>query len=66
MRSTPYRTSSASTKRCDGRDELKPADMLAVQTDIYSEVDQEIGHRLAYAIDHTAGADEPLAARPPT
>jgi penicillin amidase len=34
--------------------------MLAVQTDIYSEVDQEIGHRLAYAIDHTDGVDERL------
>ena len=34
--------------------------MLAVQIDIYSEVDQEIGHRLAYAIDHTPGADDRL------
>jgi penicillin amidase len=34
--------------------------MLAVQTDIYSEVDQEIGHRFAYAIDHTPGADDRL------
>jgi penicillin amidase len=31
--------------------------MLAVQTDIYSEVDQEMGHRFAYAIDHTPGPD---------
>ena len=31
--------------------------MLAVQTDIYSEVDQEMGHRFAYAIDHTPGSD---------
>ncbi len=44
----------------DGRDQLKPADMLAVQTDIYSEVDQELGHRFAYAIDHTPDADEQL------
>jgi len=29
--------------------------MLAAQTDIYSEVDQEMGHRFAYAIDHTPG-----------
>jgi penicillin amidase len=34
--------------------------MLALQTDAYSEVDQEIGHRLAYAIDHTPGADSRL------
>jgi penicillin G amidase len=31
--------------------------MLAVQTDIYSEVDQEMGHRFAYAIDHTPGPE---------
>ncbi len=43
-----------------GRDQLVPKDMLAVQTDIYSEVDQELGHRFAYAIDHAAGADDRL------
>ncbi len=36
-----------------GRDQLTRADMLAVQTDIYSEVDQELAHRFAYAIDQT-------------
>ena len=40
--------------------------MLAVQTDIYSEVDQELGHRFAYAIDHTPGARRAAEARPPT
>jgi penicillin G amidase len=34
--------------------------MLAVQTDIYSEVDQELGQRFAYAIDQTPGADDRL------
>ena len=34
--------------------------MLAVQTDVYSEVDQELAHRFAYAIDHAAGTDERL------
>jgi penicillin amidase len=34
-----------------GRDQLTREDMLAVQTDIYSEVDQELAHRFAYAID---------------
>jgi len=34
--------------------------MLAVQTDIYSEVDQELGQRFAYAIDHTDGVDDRL------
>ena len=39
------------------RDRLTPQDMLAMQTDIYSEVDQEMGHRFAYAIEHTAGSN---------
>ena len=43
-----------------GRDGLTRADMLAVQTDIYSAVDQELAHRFAYAIDHTDGADSRL------
>jgi penicillin amidase len=55
----PYRTERI-YKSLDGRDQLKPADLLAVQTDVYSEVDQEIGHRLAYAIDHTAKTDDRL------
>jgi len=52
----PYRIERI-YKSLDGRDHLTPADMLAVQTDIYSEVDQEMGHRFAYAIDHTPGPD---------
>ena len=52
----PYRIERI-YKSLDGRDHLKPADMLAVQTDIYSEVDQEMGHRFAYAIDHTPGPE---------
>ncbi|WP_263353671.1 penicillin acylase family protein [Acidicapsa acidisoli] len=36
-----------------GRDKLTREDMLPVQTDIYSEVDQELAHRFAYAIDQT-------------
>jgi penicillin amidase len=48
----PYRIERI-YKSLDGRDHLTAADMLAVQTDIYSEVDQEMGHRFAYAIDHT-------------
>ena len=52
----PYRVERI-YKSLDGRDQLTPADMLAVQTDIYSEVDQEMGHRFAYAIDHTPGPD---------
>jgi len=52
----PYRIERI-YKSLDGRDHLTPADMLAVQTDIYSEVDQEMGHRFAYAIDHTPGPE---------
>jgi penicillin amidase len=55
----PYRVERI-YKLLGGRDQLKPADMLAVQTDVYSEVDQELGHRFAYAIDHTPGADDRL------
>jgi penicillin amidase len=55
----PYRIERI-YKSLQGREKLKPADMLAVQTDIYSEVDQELGQRFAYAIDHTPGADDRL------
>jgi penicillin amidase len=52
----PYRIERI-YKTLDGRDHLTAADLLAVQTDIYSEVDQEMGHRFAYAIDHTPGPE---------
>jgi penicillin amidase len=52
----PYRVERI-YKALDGRDQLTPKDMLAVQTDIYSEVDQEMGQRFAYAIDHTPGPE---------
>ena len=55
----PYRIERI-YKSLQGRDGLKPADMLAVQTDIYSEVDQEFAHRFAYAIDHASDADDRL------
>ena len=55
----PYRIERI-YKSLQGRDGLKPADMLAVQTDIYSEVDQECAHRFAYAIDHASYADDRL------
>ncbi len=34
------------------KNHLTPADMLAIQTDIYSDVDHVLAQRLAYAIDH--------------
>jgi penicillin amidase len=55
----PYRVERI-YKSLEGRDHLTPADMLAIQTDVYSEVDQELGHRFAYAIDHTPGAEARL------
>jgi penicillin amidase len=55
----PYRAQRI-YKALQGRDQLTPKDMLTMQTDIYSEVDQEIGHRLAYAIDHAARGDDRL------
>ena len=36
-----------------GRTNLTPADMLAIQTDIYSDFDHVLAERLAYALDHT-------------
>ncbi len=44
----------------DGRNGLTPQNLLAVQTDIYSEVDQEFAQRFSYAIDHTPNADARL------
>jgi penicillin amidase len=55
----PYRAERI-YKALDGRDGLTPKDLLAVQTDVYSEVDQEMGQRLAYAIDQTDGSDDGL------
>jgi len=55
----PYRVERI-YKLLQGRDGLTAKDMTATQTDIYSEVDQELGHRFAYAIDHSAKADERL------
>jgi penicillin amidase len=52
----PYRIERI-YKSLQGRDQLAPSDMLAVQTDIYSELDQELAHRFAYAIDHAGDAD---------
>lgn len=53
---SPYRVERI-YKALEGRDKLTPRDLLAVQTDLYSEVDQQMGHRIAYAIDHAAKVD---------
>jgi penicillin amidase len=55
----PYRAERI-YKALQGREGLAPKDMIAVQTDIYSEVDQELAHRFAYAIDHSSKTDDRL------
>ncbi len=47
----PYRNERI-WKVLSSRTHLTPADMLALQTDVYSDVDHVIAQRLAYAIDH--------------
>ena len=55
----PYRIERV-YKDLRGREGLTRADMLAVQTDIYSEVDQELAHRFSYAIDRSGATDPRL------
>ncbi|MGB0122675.1 MAG: penicillin acylase family protein [Silvibacterium sp.] len=55
----PYRNERI-WKWLAGKDKLTSADMLALQTDVYSEVDQELAQRFAYAIDHAKNADRRL------
>jgi len=43
-----------------GRNGLTRADMLDVETDIFSSVDQELAQRFAYAIDHTENPEPQL------
>jgi penicillin G amidase len=42
------------------KQKLTQQDMLTLQTDVYSEVHQEIAQRLAYAIDHASHANAQL------
>jgi penicillin G amidase len=55
----PYRNERI-WKWLAGKDKLTAADMLTLQTDVYSEVDQELAQRFAYAIDHASGTDRRL------
>jgi penicillin amidase len=58
----PYRNERI-WKWLTGKQGLTEADMLKLQTDVYSEVDQQLGFRLAYAIDHaTSPSDRQRAA----
>jgi len=47
----PYRNERI-WKLLSGREHLSPADMLAIQSDVYSDPDRVIAQRMAYAIDH--------------
>ncbi|MHB1023462.1 MAG: penicillin acylase family protein [Acidobacteriaceae bacterium] len=47
-------------KKAQRGDLLTPEDMLALQTDVYSDLDHELAQRFAYAIDHTPNASARL------
>ncbi|MBV8673969.1 MAG: penicillin acylase family protein, partial [Acidobacteriaceae bacterium] len=47
----PYRNERI-WKWLAGKNKLTPEDMIKLQTDVYSAIDQELAQRLAYAIDH--------------
>jgi penicillin G amidase len=53
----PYRNERIwkvlTARAIETKDKLTAADMLTLQTDVYSDVDHVIAQRLAYAIDHT-------------
>jgi penicillin G amidase len=57
----PYRNERIwkvlTARALETKDKLTAADMLALQTDVYSDVDHVIAQRLAYAIDHTTKPD---------
>jgi penicillin amidase len=55
----PYRNERI-WKWLAAKDHLTAADMLTLQTDVYSEVDQELAQRFAYAIDHAKDTDRRL------
>ncbi|MGC2162969.1 MAG: penicillin acylase family protein [Silvibacterium sp.] len=55
----PYRNERI-WKWLAGKNNLTSADMLTLQTDVYSAVDQEFAQRFAYAIDHAKRADHRL------
>ena len=49
--SDPYRNERI-WKRLSAAKNLTPADMLKLQTDVYSDIDHALAQRFAYAIDH--------------
>jgi penicillin amidase len=55
----PYRNERI-WKVLASRDHLTPSDMLALQTDVYSDLDHVLAQRFAYAIDHSTTRDKRL------
>ncbi len=55
----PYRNERI-WKWLEPKQKLTPQDMLALQTDVYSSLDQEIAQRLAYGVDHASKSDARL------
>jgi penicillin amidase len=55
----PYRNERI-WKWLEPKEKLTPKDMLTLQTDVYSSLDQEIAQRLAYGIDHASHVDARL------
>lgn len=55
----PYRNERI-WKILGSRDHFSAADMLSLQTDVYSDLDHVIAQRLAYAIDHSSTKDRRL------
>jgi penicillin amidase len=55
----PYRNERI-WKWLEPKERLTQQQMLTLQTDVYSEFDQEIAQRLAYGIDHASRADAQL------
>ncbi|MBB5344427.1 penicillin acylase family protein [Tunturibacter empetritectus] len=57
----PYRNERIwkvlTARAAETKDHLTAADMLALQTDVYSDVDHAIAQRLAYAIDHVTKSE---------
>lgn len=55
----PYRNERI-WKVLSSHERLTPADMLALQTDVYSDLDHVLAQRFAYAIDHSITKDNRL------
>ncbi len=55
----PYRNERI-WKWLAGKNNLRPADMVTLQTDLYSVLDQELARRYSYAIDHSSRSDKRL------